>query len=115
MNFAEIVIFPSKGAVLLPVILYIDGTWLSKGGGHNAIPMSCTIGNLPRHVMNKSSAKRVNVAIVFLKFLMKFEVNCDGRWLRTFRSSRPVRKTAAKSGLRKHLASATMRCCVICC
>ena len=38
MNFADIVIFPSKGAVLLPVILYIDGTWLSKGGGAQRHP-----------------------------------------------------------------------------
>lgn len=70
MKIDDIVILFRKGAVLLPVILYIDGTWLSKGGGHNATPMSCTIGNLPRHVMNKSSAKRVNVSVFLTKILM---------------------------------------------
>ena len=48
------------GSVVVPLIVYIDETWLSKGGGHACCPISMTIGNLPRAVMNKSSAKRVS-------------------------------------------------------
>lgn len=54
-----------KGAVVLPIILYLDGTWLAKGGTHSCTPLSMTIGNLPRHVMNKSSAKRVKKTVYF--------------------------------------------------
>jgi hypothetical protein len=49
----------SQGAIALLINIYLDGTWLSKGGGHSATPISMTIGNLPRRVMNKSFAKRV--------------------------------------------------------
>ena len=56
-----------KGAVVLPIILYLDGTWLAKGGTHSCTPLSMTIGNLPRHVMNKSSAKRVKKQCIFIE------------------------------------------------
>ena len=49
-----------QDATLLPIILYTDGTWLSKNGAHNAKPLSMTIGNFPRHVMNKNKAKKVS-------------------------------------------------------
>ena len=39
----------------------MDATWLSKGGRDKACPLSITIGNLPRTIMNKSSAKRVRL------------------------------------------------------
>jgi hypothetical protein len=58
MKFSQNFVY-TQGAIVVPIVGYLDGTWLSKGGGHSATPMSMTIGNLPRHVMNKSSAKRV--------------------------------------------------------
>ena len=62
-----------KGAVVLPIILYLDGTWLTKGGTHSCTPLSMTIGNLPRHVMNKSSAKRVNNSAFSLQISFHYD------------------------------------------
>ena len=62
-----------KGAVVLPIILYLDGTWLAKGGTHSCTPLSMTIGNLPRHVMNKSSAKRVKNSVFSLKISLCYD------------------------------------------
>lgn len=59
----------TQGATVVPIIGYLDGTWLSKGGGHSATPMSMTIGNLPRHVMNKSIAKRVRWLLFYYFFV----------------------------------------------
>ena len=44
---------------MLPLFLYADGTWLSKGGRQTAKPLSMSIGNFPRAVMNLPEAKRV--------------------------------------------------------
>ena len=66
-----------QNATLLPIILYTDGTWLSKNGAHNAKPLSMTIGNFPRHVMNKTTAKKVSWAAKLdkkLKFFVFFPV-----------------------------------------
>ena len=52
-----------QDAILLPIFLYADGTWLSKNGSHNIKPLAMTIGNFQRHIMNKDEAKKV---ILFL-------------------------------------------------
>ena len=65
-----------KDATLLPIILYTDGTWLSKNGAHNAKPLSMTIGNFPRHVMNKNKAKTVRWTPKLDKNLKFFVVFC---------------------------------------
>ena len=48
-----------QGAVLLPLILYADGTWLSKNGSHNIKPLAMTIGNFPRKILNQDKSKKV--------------------------------------------------------
>ena len=65
-----------QDATLLPIILYTDGTWLSKNGAHNAKPLSMTIGNFPRHVMNKNTAKKVSWTAKLDKNLKFFVVFC---------------------------------------
>ena len=65
-----------QDATLLPIILYTDGTWLSKNGAHNAKPLSMTIGNFPRHVMNKNKAKTVRWTPKLDKNLKFFVVFC---------------------------------------
>jgi hypothetical protein len=50
--------FMMQNAIVLPLVLYIDGTWLSKGGGHKCTPISATLGNLSLEAMNKSIAKK---------------------------------------------------------
>ena len=57
---------------MLPIFLYLDGTWLSEGGGHTITPVSMKIGNLPRHVMNRSDAKRVQNDIYLTNLLYIF-------------------------------------------
>jgi hypothetical protein len=49
----------AQDAVLLPLILYADGTWLSKNGSHNIKPLAMTIGNFPRKILNQDQAKKV--------------------------------------------------------
>ena len=48
-----------QGAILLPLILYLDGTWLSQNGSHNIKPWMMSIGNLPISVQNLPRAKKV--------------------------------------------------------
>jgi hypothetical protein len=48
-----------EGAILCPLVLYTDGTWLSKNGAHSTQPLVLTLGNFPRDIMNKKAAKRV--------------------------------------------------------
>ena len=51
--------FLGKGTVLMPILLYLDGTKLSSSGSHSIKPMSMSLGNFPVRQMNKTSAKRV--------------------------------------------------------
>ena len=44
---------------LVPIILYLDGTWLSKNGRHNAKPISMSLGNFDKPVYNQDASKRV--------------------------------------------------------
>jgi hypothetical protein len=44
---------------LVPIILYLDGTWLSKNGRHNAKPISMSLGNFDKAVYNQDASKRV--------------------------------------------------------
>ena len=48
-----------QGTVLMPILLYLDGTKLSSSGSHSIKPMSMSLGNFPVRQMNKTSAKRV--------------------------------------------------------
>ena len=57
-----------QGAVLLPLILYADGTWLSKNGSHNIKPLAMTIGNFPRAVLNQDKAKKVMFYDIHMMF-----------------------------------------------
>jgi len=50
-------------AILLAIIIYIDGTWLSKGGGHSCCPLSVTLGNFSIKIMNKSIAKKESASV----------------------------------------------------
>lgn len=61
-----------KGAVLLPLILYADGTWLSKNGSHNIKPLAMTIGNFPRAVLNQDKAKKVMFYDIHMMFTSWF-------------------------------------------
>ena len=47
-----------EDVVIVPLIFFTDGTWLSKNGAQNAQPVALTIGNFPLAVMNKHAAKR---------------------------------------------------------
>lgn len=49
---------------MVPLILYTDGTWLSKNGAHNIQPVVVTLGNFPRKIMYKKAAKRVSKSMV---------------------------------------------------
>ena len=49
----------AQDAVLLPLILYADGTWLSKNGSHNIKPLAMTIGNFLRKILDQDQAKKV--------------------------------------------------------
>ena len=53
-----------QNAILLPLILYLDGTWLSRGGGHNCTPLSVTLGNFTQEARNKPYAKKVSCTLV---------------------------------------------------
>ena len=44
----------------MPIILYTDGTWLSKNGSHDIKPLAMTIGNFPVDKMNQDAAKKVS-------------------------------------------------------
>ena len=96
-----------KGAVVLPIILYLDGTWLAKGGTHSCTPLSMTIGNLPRHVMNKSSAKRVKKTVYFQCKFHYIMIRC---W-HTSRSWRHRSKIVSEN----HLVQQTGSCTTIFC
>jgi len=48
----------APGAVLIPIILYADGTWLSANGNHTAKPMSMGIGNRVLDAQHDLSSKR---------------------------------------------------------
>ena len=52
--------FSAQGAIALAIVIYTDGTWLSKGGGHKCAPVSVTLGNFPIDIMNKSIAKKAS-------------------------------------------------------
>lgn len=47
------------GALLLPLILYLDGTWLSANGAHTIKPFMLTIGNFLLRTMNRNEAKKL--------------------------------------------------------
>ena len=47
--------------MLLPLILYLDGTWLSANGSHSVKPWMMGIGNHPMHVQDRPGTKKVNV------------------------------------------------------
>jgi hypothetical protein len=48
-----------EGVGLVPIILYLDGTWLSKNGRHSAKPISMSLGNFSQAVYNQNASKRV--------------------------------------------------------
>jgi hypothetical protein len=48
-----------EGVLLIPLIIYLDGTWLSSNGRQNGKPLSMTIGNINQSRMNKNDAKRL--------------------------------------------------------
>ena len=56
---------------MLAIILYIDGTWLSKGGGHKCTPISVTLGNFTLENMNKSIAKEASASCFHEKIILK--------------------------------------------
>jgi hypothetical protein len=58
-ELTEQLAFMPPGAILLPIICYADGTWLSKNGNHDCKPFVITIGNFPREVMNLDEAKKI--------------------------------------------------------
>jgi len=48
----------APGAVLIPIIMYVDGTWLSANGSHTAKPMVVAIGNHPTDTQQDLKSKR---------------------------------------------------------
>jgi hypothetical protein len=73
-----------QGAVLLPLILYADGTWLSKNGSHNIKPLAMTIGNFPRKVLNQDKAKKVmfyDIYFMIYRYFSLFRLSATCRSL----------------------------------
>ena len=52
-----------QGSTLLPILLYLDGTHLSKNSSHTIKPLSMSLGNFPIRQMNKTHAKKVIIYI----------------------------------------------------
>jgi hypothetical protein len=46
------------GAVLIPIVMYVDGTWLSANGNHTAKPMVMGIGNHPVDTQHNLKSKK---------------------------------------------------------
>ena len=65
----------------MPIVLYTDGTWLSKNGAHDIKPLCMTIGNFPIAVMNKDEAKKANQPNVYHSFINVYSLM--GRWSAT--------------------------------
>ena len=47
-----------QGSMVLPIILYLDGTQLARNNKHSAKPVKIAIGNHPLHVMNRPDARK---------------------------------------------------------
>lgn len=101
-----------EDAVLLPIILYTDGTWLSKSGSHSAKPLSMTLGNFPRHVMNQNESKKV-VKYIKIWVFMVFYHACF-RFCATCRNF-TFQKPSVPANCSRHLrGSCTMTLCTTC-
>ena len=61
-----------QGAILLPIILYLDGTWLSANGNHTAKPCMMGIGNHPISTQNNVDSKKVTACCVLPAFYLRF-------------------------------------------
>ena len=48
-----------QGAVIIPIVMYVDGTWLSANGAHTAKPFLMAIGNHPIDVQHDLRSKKV--------------------------------------------------------
>jgi len=78
-----------QGAILIPILLYLDGTWLSSNSNHTAKPMKMGIGNHPIAVQHDLRSKKVTffyyISITFtLRFrcvFVAFSCACAGRVL----------------------------------
>jgi hypothetical protein len=51
-----------QGAVLLPLIMYVDGTWLSANSNHTAKPCWMGIGNHSIDAQHDLNSKKVRNA-----------------------------------------------------
>ena len=52
-----------QGAVVIPLIMYVDGTWLSTNGNHTAKPCLMSIGNHPVDVQHDLRSKKVRFLV----------------------------------------------------
>ena len=51
-------------AVLLPLLFFPDGTFLSTNGSHTIKPMMMGVGNHPISQLNKLEAKKVMITVI---------------------------------------------------
>jgi hypothetical protein len=58
-----------QGAIIIPIIMYVDGTWLSANGNHTAKPCLMSIGNHNLDAQHNLDSKKVRAVRLFAALL----------------------------------------------